>query len=111
MIQTFIAGFLAQIGKSDFVVDPKGTVRVIPYYPLELDRNMNEILRTMKGLQTADKEYAIPANTVDAIKKEENKNKQERYSASTGGYAIGSYRRSIAELHPRINSLNLKACG
>ncbi|MGB9694023.1 MAG: hypothetical protein ACPLYF_04190, partial [Fervidobacterium sp.] len=89
MIQTFIAGFLAQIEKPDFAVDPKGTVRVILYYPLELDRNMNEILRTMKGLQTADKEYAIPANwpnneiigdhviippanMVDAIKKEEN---------------------------------------
>jgi alkyl hydroperoxide reductase subunit AhpC len=42
MIQTFITGFLAQIGRADFVVDPKGTIRVILYYPLELGRNMTK---------------------------------------------------------------------
>lgn len=37
-----------------FVIDPKGTVRVIIYYPLSLGRNFGELLRVVKALQTAD---------------------------------------------------------
>lgn len=37
-----------------FVVDPKGTVRAIIYYPLSLGRNFAELLRVVKALQTAD---------------------------------------------------------
>ncbi len=46
-----------------FVVDPKGIVRAILYYPQELGRNMDEVLRMVKGLQISDKEgVAMPAN-------------------------------------------------
>lgn len=46
-----------------FIVDPKGVIRAILYYPQELGRNMDEILRMVKGLQVSDKEeVAIPAN-------------------------------------------------
>lgn len=46
-----------------FVIDPKGLVRAILYYPQELGRNMDEILRMVKGLQLSDREgVAIPAN-------------------------------------------------
>jgi peroxiredoxin (alkyl hydroperoxide reductase subunit C) len=45
-----------------FVVDPKGIIRAILYYPQEVGRNMDEILRLVKALQTADKGYATPAN-------------------------------------------------
>ncbi len=46
-----------------FIVDPKSVVRAILYYPQELGRNMDEILRMVKGLQLSDKEgVAIPAN-------------------------------------------------
>ncbi len=46
-----------------FFVDPKGTIRAILYYPQELGRNFDEILRMVKGFQTSDKEgVAIPAN-------------------------------------------------
>jgi len=49
-----------------FVVDPKGTVRAILYYPQELGRSINEILRMVRGLQTADeKKVAIPENWPD----------------------------------------------
>ena len=37
-----------------FVVDPKGMVRTIIYYPLSLGRNFDELLRVVKALQTAD---------------------------------------------------------
>jgi peroxiredoxin (alkyl hydroperoxide reductase subunit C) len=46
-----------------FIVDSKGTIRAILYYPQELGRNIDEMLRMLKGLQLADKEgVAIPAN-------------------------------------------------
>ncbi len=45
-----------------FIVDDKGFVRIIFYYPQELGRNMDEILRAIKGMQTSDeKGVAIPA--------------------------------------------------
>jgi len=46
-----------------FIVDDKGIIRAILYYPQELGRNMDEILRMVKGLQMSDKQgVAIPAN-------------------------------------------------
>ncbi len=46
-----------------FIVDPKGTLRLMIYYPQEVGRNMEEILRAVKALQTSDKNgVAIPAN-------------------------------------------------
>ena len=46
-----------------FFVDPKGIIRAILYYPQELGRNIDEILRMLKGFQLADaQQVAIPAN-------------------------------------------------
>lgn len=46
-----------------FIVDPEGVIRTTLYYPQELGRNFDEILRIVKGLQISDKEdVAIPAN-------------------------------------------------
>ena len=46
-----------------FIVDPHGTIRAFLYYPQELGRNIDEIVRMVKGLQTSDKHgVAIPAN-------------------------------------------------
>ncbi len=46
-----------------FIVDPKGIIRAILYYPQELGRNMDEILRMIKGFQVSDEHgVAIPAN-------------------------------------------------
>lgn len=46
-----------------FVVDDKGKIRIILYYPQELGRNMDEILRIVEGMQTSDKNgVAMPAN-------------------------------------------------
>jgi len=46
-----------------FMVDPKGIIRAILYYPQELGRNMDEFLRMIKGFQVAEKHgVAIPAN-------------------------------------------------
>ncbi|MEB3756030.1 MAG: peroxiredoxin [Desulfurococcales archaeon] len=46
-----------------FVVDDKGVIRTILYYPQELGRNMDEILRIVKTLQIIDKYgRAAPAN-------------------------------------------------
>ena len=46
-----------------FIVDPKGVIRAMLYYPQELGRNIDEILRMVKGLQlSTEKGVAIPAN-------------------------------------------------
>jgi peroxiredoxin (alkyl hydroperoxide reductase subunit C) len=46
-----------------FVVDPEGKLRTILYYPQELGRNFDEILRIVKALQIGDKNgVAMPAN-------------------------------------------------
>jgi peroxiredoxin (alkyl hydroperoxide reductase subunit C) len=37
-----------------FVIDPKGTVRAMIYYPLSTGRNFDEIYRLVVALQTAD---------------------------------------------------------
>ena len=48
-----------------FIIDPTGKVRLMMYYPLNVGRNMNEILRVLKALQTADKHgVALPLNWV-----------------------------------------------
>jgi peroxiredoxin (alkyl hydroperoxide reductase subunit C) len=46
-----------------FIIDPKGIIRAILYYPQELGRNMDEILRMIEGFnQIEEKQVAIPAN-------------------------------------------------
>ena len=37
-----------------FFIDPKKKIRLIMYYPLNVGRNMDEILRALEGLQVAD---------------------------------------------------------
>lgn len=46
-----------------FVIDDKGIVRAMVYYPLTTGRNMDELLRLVDALQTSDKHgVATPAN-------------------------------------------------
>jgi peroxiredoxin (alkyl hydroperoxide reductase subunit C) len=46
-----------------FIIDPNGVIRAILYYPQELGRNIDEILRMVKGLQVSDANgVALPAN-------------------------------------------------
>jgi len=46
-----------------FIVDENSKIRTILYYPQELGRNMDEILRIVEALQISDKnKVAIPAN-------------------------------------------------
>jgi peroxiredoxin (alkyl hydroperoxide reductase subunit C) len=46
-----------------FVIDPKGIIRAIIYYPLSLGRNFDELYRVIVALQTADTfSVATPAD-------------------------------------------------
>ena len=46
-----------------FVIDDKGVIRALIYYPMSLGRNIDEVLRVVDGLQTADTNAcATPAN-------------------------------------------------
>lgn len=45
------------------IVDPEGVVRAVLYYPQEVGRNLDEILRLLKALQVSSQyKRAIPAN-------------------------------------------------
>jgi peroxiredoxin (alkyl hydroperoxide reductase subunit C) len=46
-----------------FIIDPDNVVRAITFYPLNVGRNANEIIRTVEALQaTANGEFAAPAD-------------------------------------------------
>lgn len=46
-----------------FVIDPKHIIRAIVYYPMNAGRNVDEIIRVLTALQTADKyACALPVN-------------------------------------------------
>jgi peroxiredoxin 2/4 len=46
-----------------FFMDPNGKIRLIMYYPLNVGRNMDEIWRALKALQTSDEhKVAMPLN-------------------------------------------------
>lgn len=52
-----------QAVRAVFIIDPKGIVRTIMYYPASAGRNMQEIKRVVLALQKADNEgIATPAN-------------------------------------------------
>ncbi|MCQ2559519.1 MAG: peroxiredoxin [Clostridia bacterium] len=49
-----------------FIVDPEGILRLMMYYPQEIGRSVNEVLRAVKALQTADQyKVACPENWPD----------------------------------------------
>jgi peroxiredoxin (alkyl hydroperoxide reductase subunit C) len=46
-----------------FIIDPKGIVRLLIYYPLNIGRGIEEIKRVLEALQTADQySVALPVN-------------------------------------------------
>lgn len=55
------AGTTATV-RAVFIVDPDSKIRAILYYPAELGRNMDEIIRMIKGFQKSEEGVAIPAN-------------------------------------------------
>ncbi|MGC8543952.1 MAG: peroxiredoxin, partial [Vulcanisaeta sp.] len=62
-----LGGLHAQSGTATvrivYIVDDKATIRTILYYPLELGRNIPEILRIVRSLQLIDKYGVVmPAN-------------------------------------------------
>jgi len=52
-----------ETSRAVFIIDDKQMIRAIIYYPLTTGRNMQEILRVVKALQTTDEHgVATPAN-------------------------------------------------
>ena len=46
-----------------FIIDPEGILRLMVYYPQEIGRQVDEILRALKALQVSDKnKVALPEN-------------------------------------------------
>ena len=46
-----------------FFIDPEKKIRLVMYYPLNVGRNMDEIIRALVALQTSDSEgVAMPLN-------------------------------------------------
>ena len=52
-----------------FFIDPSQKIRLIMYYPLNVGRNMDEIMRSLEALQTADQhKVALPLNWKKGMK-------------------------------------------
>jgi len=52
-----------------FFIDPNNKIRLIMYYPLNVGRNMDEILRVLEGLQISDEHgVALPLDWVKGDK-------------------------------------------
>jgi peroxiredoxin (alkyl hydroperoxide reductase subunit C) len=46
-----------------FIIDPEGLIRLMIYYPQEVGRQIDEVLRALKALQVSDKnKVAMPEN-------------------------------------------------
>lgn len=51
--------------RSVFVIDPKGNIRALLYYPMQLGRNVDELIRIFQALQTVDANgVSCPANWI-----------------------------------------------
>ncbi|MEF8785740.1 MAG: peroxiredoxin [Haloarculaceae archaeon] len=49
--------------RSVYIVDPEGVIRLELQYPMEIGRNIDEILRSIRALQTSDEnDVAVPAD-------------------------------------------------
>jgi len=71
-----------------FFIDPNEKIRLVMYYPLNVGRNMDEIIRVLKALQTSDehkvampldwqpgdKVIVPPPKTIDAMEEREKSN-------------------------------------
>ena len=44
-----------------FIGDPQGKVRLVLYYPQEIGRNIDEVVRCVQALQISDAQGAVPA--------------------------------------------------
>jgi peroxiredoxin (alkyl hydroperoxide reductase subunit C) len=76
-----------------FVIDPKRVVRALVYYPMNVGRNVDEIMRLLDALQTADQNVcATPVNwkpgekvvvpppkTVSEVRERETHKEYERF--------------------------------
>ncbi len=78
-----------------FLIDPEGLIRLMIYYPQEIGRQVDEVLRALKALQVSDKnKVAMPENwpnnelmkdkviippPKDVVEAEKRKNPKEGY--------------------------------
>ncbi len=72
-----------------FFIDPKKKIRLVMYYPLNVGRNMDEILRVLNGLQVSDANgVALPLNwkTGDRVIVPPPKNLDEMQERIDGDY-------------------------
>jgi peroxiredoxin (alkyl hydroperoxide reductase subunit C) len=94
--------------RSVFVIDPKGNVRALLYYPMQLGRNVDELLRIFQGLQTSDANgvscpvnwqpgqqviVPAPATTEDAAK---------RVNGGGAGFDVTTWYLAMKDLQAQI---------
>lgn len=89
-----------------FIIDPKQAIRAIIYYPMQLGRNVDELIRVFQALQTADANgVSLPANwqpgsevVVPAPATQADASK--RADDKTAGLTVNSWYLSTKTLEP-----------
>jgi peroxiredoxin (alkyl hydroperoxide reductase subunit C) len=86
-----------------FFIDPKGLVRGLLYYPMQLGRNVDELLRVFEALQTADANgVSCPANwrpgDAVVVPAPATKADAEKRAAGVSGMDVKSWYLSTKEL-------------
>jgi len=90
--------------RSVFAIDPKGLIRALLYYPMQLGRNVDELVRIFEALQTADENgVSCPVNwkVGDAVvvpAPATQAEAEKRASGSTVGLDVKSWYLSTKEL-------------
>jgi len=91
-----------------FVIDPKRVVRALVYYPMNVGRNVEEILRLVTSLQTAD-QYAVatpvnwtPGNRVVVPPPKKVDDVKERESHKGKDYLYQDFYLCLKEL-PKVS--------
>ena len=87
-----------------FAIDPEGKIRAIVYYPMQVGRNVNELIRLFQALQTSEANHVScpadwrPGDAVLVPAPSTLSDAAKRSTDDTDGLAVKTWYLSTKEL-------------